>query len=177
MELILERRDLNPEHDNINCSQTRFHHFKPEVQHAIAAVGRALFRDDKNHNAIYPTDESGKPVGCASLRSSHHSLTIFKQAEARFGVIPDLPYPLFEDLIKVAAAAVIAPDQYLSELAEEIGTVIEAVNKRDGCKKQIDKARSGDYRNTEVCSVPLVSPSVDGVWVSAWVFVPNEDDK
>ena len=55
MKLTLDREDLRPEHQNVNCSQTRFEHFKPEVQTAIATVGRAQFReyDGSNYNAIY----------------------------------------------------------------------------------------------------------------------------
>jgi len=60
MKLTLDREDLKPEHQNINCSQTKFQHFKKEVQAAIVAVGRAQFReyDGNNYNAIYPQKES-----------------------------------------------------------------------------------------------------------------------
>lgn len=54
MKLIVDREDLKPEHQDINCSQTRYEHFKPEVQRAIDAVGRATFQeyDGRNYNAI-----------------------------------------------------------------------------------------------------------------------------
>ena len=56
MKLTLDREDLKPEHQNINCSQTRFEHFREEVQSAIVVVGKAQFReyDGSNYNAIYP---------------------------------------------------------------------------------------------------------------------------
>lgn len=56
MKLTLDREDLKPEYQDINCSQTRFEHFTKEAQAAIAAVGRAQFReyDGSNYNAIYP---------------------------------------------------------------------------------------------------------------------------
>jgi hypothetical protein len=61
MKLIIDREDLKTEHRDINCSQTKFHHFTLQVQQAIREVGRATFReyDGSNYNAIYPptTDE------------------------------------------------------------------------------------------------------------------------
>jgi len=56
MKLTLDREDLKPEYENINCSLTRFEHFKVEVQAAIVVVGRAKFReyDGSNYNAIFP---------------------------------------------------------------------------------------------------------------------------
>ncbi len=56
MKLIVDRQDLKPEHENINCSQTKFEHFKEEVQNAIVVVGYAQFReyDGSNYNAVYP---------------------------------------------------------------------------------------------------------------------------
>ena len=61
MKLTLDREDLKPEYQNINCSQTRFQHFKEEVQKAIIVVGKAQFReyDGSNYNAIYPTESAG----------------------------------------------------------------------------------------------------------------------
>ena len=55
MKLTVDRQDLKPEYENTNCSQIRFHHFKEEVQAAIAIVGKAQFReyDGSNYNAIY----------------------------------------------------------------------------------------------------------------------------
>ncbi len=57
MQLELDRNDLSIEHQEINCSSAKFQHFKPEVQLAIVAVGRALFRSRENHEAIYPPEE------------------------------------------------------------------------------------------------------------------------
>lgn len=56
MKLIIDREDLKPEFQNINCSQTKFEHFTLQAQLAIREVGRAQFReyDDSNYNAIYP---------------------------------------------------------------------------------------------------------------------------
>ena len=55
MKLTLDRIDLRNEHKDVNCSHTKFEHFKPEVQVAIRAVGRAQFRehDGSNYNAIH----------------------------------------------------------------------------------------------------------------------------
>ena len=56
MKLTLDRVDLKPEYQKINCSQTKFEHFYPSVQQAIKVVGKAQFVDwgGENHNAIYP---------------------------------------------------------------------------------------------------------------------------
>lgn len=56
MELTLDREDLKPEFQSINCSQTKFEHFAPQVQQTIREAGRAQFRehDGSNYNAIYP---------------------------------------------------------------------------------------------------------------------------
>ena len=56
MKLTLDREDLKPEYQNINCSQTRFEHFTEKAQAAIVEVGHAQFReyDGSNYNAIYP---------------------------------------------------------------------------------------------------------------------------
>lgn len=56
MKLELDREDLMPEFENVNTSQVRFEHFKPEVQRAIQEVGQATFWDwdRRNHNAVYP---------------------------------------------------------------------------------------------------------------------------
>ena len=43
MKLFLDRGDLKPEHENVNCSQTKFEHFTDEAQAAIRAVGKATF--------------------------------------------------------------------------------------------------------------------------------------
>jgi hypothetical protein len=61
MRLELTRDDLKPERVGINSSQTRFEDFKPDVQRAIAAVGKAMFldKDGMFHNAIYPPKRSG----------------------------------------------------------------------------------------------------------------------
>ena len=58
MRLTLDRIDLRPEHQKINCSRTRFEHFRPTVQQAIRIVGRAQFIewDGENYNAIYPDE-------------------------------------------------------------------------------------------------------------------------
>lgn len=62
MKLLIDREDLKPEHKDINCSQTRFQHFKENVQAAIIAVGKAQFReyDGSNYNAIYPTESTNE---------------------------------------------------------------------------------------------------------------------
>lgn len=62
MKLTLDRLDLLPEHQNINCSLTRFEHFTPEAQGAIRAAGRATFYelDHSSYNAIHPVPLSGK---------------------------------------------------------------------------------------------------------------------
>ena len=54
MKLILDREYLKPEFQDINCSQTRLEHFKPEVQAVVIQVGRARFLeyDGSNYNAI-----------------------------------------------------------------------------------------------------------------------------
>jgi len=56
MHLTIDRLDLKKEFENTNCSQTKFDHFLPEVQAAIAVVGSAQFRefDGRSYNAIYP---------------------------------------------------------------------------------------------------------------------------
>lgn len=56
MKLFIDRADLKPEYENVNCSRTKFQYFADEVQTAIIAVGRATFReyDGSNYNAIYP---------------------------------------------------------------------------------------------------------------------------
>ena len=62
MNLKIDRDDLKPEYKDINCSRTRFEHFNETTQAAIAAVGRAQFRefDGSNYNAIYPPKEANK---------------------------------------------------------------------------------------------------------------------
>ena len=50
MRLELNREDLKEEHKKVACSQTKFEHFKENVQIAIKTVGRAMFyefRGDK----------------------------------------------------------------------------------------------------------------------------------
>lgn len=71
MKLTLHREDLRPEYQNINCSQTRFGHFKAEVQSAISVVGKAQFReyDDSNYNAIYLT-ATPKGVYCRNCEDT-----------------------------------------------------------------------------------------------------------
>ena len=61
MKLTLDRKDLKPEYADINCSQTRFEHFKPQVRQAIIQVGQATFweYDGRNYNAIYPPEMRG----------------------------------------------------------------------------------------------------------------------
>lgn len=56
MKLTLDRLDLLPEHERINCSATKFEHFKPQAQQAILTAGRATFieYDGRSYNAIYP---------------------------------------------------------------------------------------------------------------------------
>lgn len=53
MQLTLDRYDLREEHRGINPSETKFSHFKLDVQAAIAAAGDALYKTDGCHNAIY----------------------------------------------------------------------------------------------------------------------------
>lgn len=59
MRLELTMDDLLAPRSGINCSETRFDDFKPEVQAAIKAVGKAIFLDNggTNYNAIYPPKE------------------------------------------------------------------------------------------------------------------------
>lgn len=54
MKLTIDREDLRPEWQNINCSQTEFEHFNDETQRAIKVVGRATFfeYDRRNYNVI-----------------------------------------------------------------------------------------------------------------------------
>lgn len=63
MRLILDREDLLEEYVGLNCSRTKFEHFKPEVRRAIITVGVAQFReyDGSNYNFIRP--EHGKIFG------------------------------------------------------------------------------------------------------------------
>ena len=64
MKLTLDRDDLKSEYSNINCSQTRFEHFRPQAQQTIRDAGRAVFMeyDGSNYNAIYPpTGEALEP--------------------------------------------------------------------------------------------------------------------
>lgn len=63
MKLTLDRLDLKSEHVDRNCSTVRFEHFKPEVQAAIVAVGRATFYEFErdNYNAIYPPKDVPPP--------------------------------------------------------------------------------------------------------------------
>lgn len=55
MKLILDREDLKPEFQNINCSQTKFEHFTLQAQQAIREARRATFYeyDRSNYNVIY----------------------------------------------------------------------------------------------------------------------------
>lgn len=53
MELTLDRYDLKEEHRGLNPSETKFSHFKLEVQETIGAAGQALYKSDGCHNAIY----------------------------------------------------------------------------------------------------------------------------
>ncbi len=55
MRITLDRLDIKPEFENINCSQTRIEHFKPEIQAVIRRAGRATFHeyDNSNYNAIF----------------------------------------------------------------------------------------------------------------------------
>lgn len=55
MRLILDRLDLKPEFERVNCSQTRFEHFDEKAQQAILAVGHATFQefDSSNYNRIF----------------------------------------------------------------------------------------------------------------------------
>ncbi len=63
MKLELDRIDLKEEYSTqftrINCSQTRFEHFKEDVQKAIKSVGHATFYefDRRNYNVVYPEEE------------------------------------------------------------------------------------------------------------------------
>lgn len=63
MQLKLYREDLKPEFvESISCRSTRFEHFKPEVQRAIAVVGKAKFivmegTRLESYNVIYPKGE------------------------------------------------------------------------------------------------------------------------
>lgn len=59
MKLELDRLDLESEFEDINCSKTKFEHFKPSAQKAIKAVGSATFWDSDRRNCkrIYPTKE------------------------------------------------------------------------------------------------------------------------
>lgn len=56
MKLILDREDLEREYADINCSQTKFKHFRISVQQAIREAGKATFQeyDGSNYNVIYP---------------------------------------------------------------------------------------------------------------------------
>ena len=58
MRLTVDRDDLKPEHKDVNCSQTQFEHFKPNVQQAIRVVGQATFQefDRTNYNVVRPPD-------------------------------------------------------------------------------------------------------------------------
>lgn len=59
MKLTLDRLDLLPEHETMNCSRTKFEHFNDKSKRAIAAAGRATFREfnHSNYNAIYPPEK------------------------------------------------------------------------------------------------------------------------
>ena len=54
MKLTLDRADLKPEFETVNCSNLVYEHFKVAVQQAIRKVGRATFQeyDGSNYNAI-----------------------------------------------------------------------------------------------------------------------------
>lgn len=56
MKLTLDRMDLRPEFENMNCGLTKFEHFTATAQGVIAAVGKGTFRefDGSNYNVIYP---------------------------------------------------------------------------------------------------------------------------
>ena len=60
MKLTLDREDLEEKYKDMNCSQTKFEHFKVEVRAAIIVVGKAQFReyDGSNYNAIFAPSES-----------------------------------------------------------------------------------------------------------------------
>lgn len=55
MKLILDRLDLMPEHEGMNCSQIKIHHFKKEVQEVVGIIGRATFReyDGSGYRAVF----------------------------------------------------------------------------------------------------------------------------
>lgn len=59
MKLFLDRGDLRPEHENIDCSQTKLEHFTAEAQAAIRAVGKATFQeyDRSNYNVVYAPEK------------------------------------------------------------------------------------------------------------------------
>lgn len=58
MKLTLDRGDLKPQFNEVNCSQTKFEHFKPYAQEAIVKAGKATFweYDHMNYNVIYPPE-------------------------------------------------------------------------------------------------------------------------
>lgn len=65
MKLIIHRDDLLPENEKMNCSQTKFEHFKKDVQAAIIACGKGTFTewDGSNYNVILaPREDKICPI-------------------------------------------------------------------------------------------------------------------
>ena len=56
MELSLYDDDLKPEFQNLNTSQTKFHHFNERAQQAMKITGRSVFKRRDTYNAIIPPD-------------------------------------------------------------------------------------------------------------------------
>ena len=59
MKVILDREDLKSKYKKMNCSQTKFYHFRKEVQAVILKVNRAEFweYDRRSYNAIIAPKE------------------------------------------------------------------------------------------------------------------------
>lgn len=77
-------------------------------------------------------------------------------------------YRLAKDAVARMQEAGLACD----ELKQALAAADQAIRDRDTYASQIDSARQRQTDDLEIDGDPVVSVSDDGVWVSAWVFVP-----
>lgn len=71
------------------------------------------------------------------------------------------------------------PLDYLPELRAAVAECDEAIAERKALKKYIKAAREGTNDELEIDDYPVTSDGLpEGVWVSAWTWVPAfEDDE
>lgn len=61
----------------------------------------------------------------------------------------------------------------VTTLRDALSACDGAIKERKGYEAQIDQAREQTTDNLEIDDDPVLSPSDDGVWVSAWLWVPR----